>query len=573
MRIGKKQESRNIFVADFETTSVAQYEIEKETRVYLWRYVDINNDNVNMGVNIETFFKSLLELNDNVIMYFHNLSFDGEFILWYLMRNGYKDVGEEFNTKKESYTFTSIITDLNAIFQIYVGLPNGHTVEFRCSYKVFPNSIEKIGEMVGVEKLKESHNYDEIKNYKTLDEVTEEEIMYITNDVEILRRIICYLKSLNMLSISMSTNSYKFWRKKNYLFTKYELIKSNDERINKAIDDSYRGGITQVNKKYQGVLVDKCISYDVNSLYPWAMYSHSMPFGEGVYFDKIEQCNYAKRLIGVYIVSATILDGLIPFIGTTKGFSFNKVYEYSETIKDTYLYLWEEEWDLFQQCYHGDYNVVCCIGFKEKKMLFNEYIDYWMSIKEKAKSDSAERQFSKLCLNSLYGKFGMNSIRYSKKARKIEQDKIIYDLDLSETFYYYRPIASYICAMARCKLIRAIILNASRFLYCDTDSIYLVGWEEPKGLEIHNTKLGAWKFEHYYNHFKGLKAKCYIKDYTDNKGNIKVESGIAGLPKDARKDITYDNFKDGLEIKNCKKVKMKVKGGIIIGKTSFKIKV
>lgn len=577
-----------IYVADFETTSEAQYLKEGQTKVYLWEYKDLENKVCKRGVNIESFFYELK--NENIpqpkaykkaIVYFHNLSFDGEFILWYLERNGYNDVGKldySWNVKKQCFKnlekgmYESIITDTGSIFMITACIDDNLIIEFRCSYKIFPNSIDDIGKLVGVKKLKELHNYTEEKHFDSVDEVPQIEWDYLENDVEILRRIIEYLNSIGMTNISMATNSYKYWRKDKYMLVKQHMIRSQDERVNEAVEKSYRGGITMINKAHQGELIEKAISLDVNSLYPSVMYNNDMPIGEGHYFDSIDECKYPIRLICIYISKVNVIDGLQPFIGETSGFSFDLSYNYNREIEDKFIYLWECEYNLFKQVYQGVYAVKCCIGFKKTKNLFKDYIDYWMNIKMSSPKDSAMRQFAKLMLNSLYGKFGMNSLRYSKKCIGIEDGHLIYDIDESQTFYYYKPIASYITSLARCVLVKAIISQAHRFIYCDTDSIYLKGWEIPDNLPIDDKKLGYWKFEHYYNHFKGLKAKCYLKDWTEN-GIIKYDSSIAGLPKDARNKITYENFKDGLKLVGVKKCKKKVKGGIIIGLTDFSIKV
>lgn len=567
----RKKNINKIYCADFETTSLYQYKKENETRVYLYKIVSLDNKVSDIGINIKQFFKFINSLDSNSTIYFHNLSFDGEFILWELMRQGYKDIGDDELPKFRSKYFKSIITDTSSIFMISFINDNEKLIEFRCSYKVFPNSIKNIGKFVGLEKLDETHDYEEIKNYKSIDEITNEELSYINNDVEILRRLIQYLESINMLNISMSTNAYKSWKKDKYFFAKDCLIKTNDDIINNYIDKSYKGGITTISKRYKGILLNECISFDVNSLYPSVMYENSMPYGEGHYFKDYSKCHYPKKIICIYVEEVNIIEGMQPFIPCSSGFSFDVSYSYNECIKEKFLYLWEDEFKLFKDWYIGSYLIVGCVGFKARNNVFNKYIDYWIDVKMKSPNDSPERQFAKLQLNSLYGKFGMNDCRYSKKAVCIKGSEIIYKTDETHTFYYYRPIASYITSMARCKLVRAIALLQDRFIYCDTDSIYLKGYEIPTCIPIDDKKLGYWKFEHYYNHFKGLKAKCYLKDYTDKNGNIVYESSIAGLPKECRGSITYENFKNGLELKGVKKCKCKVKGGIVIGRTDFKI--
>lgn len=560
----------NIYVADFETTSELQYNIEKETKVYLWGCKHINNENdFHKGLNIESFIKYITELNtENNVVYFHNLSFDGDFILWYLLRNKYECVEkpEDIDTSKKQ--FSCIITDEGTIFKIVVGLKE-KIVEFRCSYRLFPDSIENIGTMVRMKKLSEIHDYKSIKKYDTIESVPENEWLYLEHDVEILRRIVFFLNEKHMLSISIATCAYKNWRKSKYLFQKENLIKSDNAIINEIIEKSYKGGLTKVNPEYAGVIIDKAISLDVNSLYPSIMYDNTMPIGGGRLFTNPKENNYPKQIIVVDVISAKVKKGLQAFIGSL-GFSYTS-YSYDNEFSNRTLYLWKDEFNAFEEIYEGEWDIIESVGFREANNVFKDYIDIWQHIKQHP-SCEAERSWAKKMCNSLYGKFAMNDERYCRIPDHIEKDKIIYSTKESDTVYYYKPIASYITSMARVKIVNYITLNAERFLYCDTDSIYLKGWDVPSNIPIDPIKLGFFKLEHFYTKFKGVKAKCYIKSWMEN--NIeKTDMAIAGLPKDARKSITFDNLKDGLKIKQAKKVKCKVKGGIIIRNVDFTIKV
>ncbi len=289
-----RKKKDKLYCADFETTPYKQSLIEKRTRVYLYQIMDVDTKESKVGISIDDFFDYLKSIKyERFIVYFHNLSFDGEFILWYLMEHNYKNVDELV----KEHTFTSLITDDGSIYVIKVKLDNGNVVEFKCSYKLMPNSISDIGKMFGIPKLNETHNYEEMKNYASIDEVTDEELMYINNDVRILRELIWYLKNNNMLNITLSSNAYKFWRKDKYMFSKCNLVKPDNPRINEIVDKSYRGGITKVNPQYKGKLVENVISFDVNSLYPSVMYDNSMPVGKGEIYKSVEDGLRKKKEI------------------------------------------------------------------------------------------------------------------------------------------------------------------------------------------------------------------------------------------------------------------------------------
>lgn len=559
-----------IYCADFETTSKAQYDIEKETRVYLWCIKSLDEKHSQMGVDIKSFFDELSTLEENVVVYFHNLSFDGEFIMWYLLREGYnyqQDL-KESNTFK---TFEPIIDEMGSIYQIKVRLENTHYVEIRCSYKLFPKSIADIGEMVGVKKLNETHNYDEIKNYNSIDELTEEEKMYINNDVTIMCRLIKYLNEVGINGITMSSSAYKNWRMDKYQLCKHQMIKDENEDINDIVRKSYRGGITKVNPKYAGVDIYDAMSFDVNSLYPSVMYDNPMPIGMGKIYDNIKDCKKDRRFLYicvVVVIKAKVRNGYHPFIGSQSGFSYSRKYEYKDELDNVVLYLWDKEYELFKMVYDAECYISKVIGYKSANYVFKDYIDRWYKVKENAKTP-AERQLAKLMLNSLYGKFGMNDTRASKIPSGFDEHGIVYNIVDTTGVYYDKKIASFITSRARVKYATMMQLCGDDYLYGDTDSLYIKGHEIPKQFDglVDDKKRGYWGYEGHYTHFKALKAKCYLKQLD----NGKIERKIAGCPKEVAEYINFDNFKFGLKLEGVKKLKRKVTGGIIIDKTDFTI--
>ena len=74
------------YVADFETTT-----LEEDCRVWAYAICEVGNkDNIIIGTNIDDFMKWCRTQKENVKVYFHNLKFDGQFILTWLFRNGFK---------------------------------------------------------------------------------------------------------------------------------------------------------------------------------------------------------------------------------------------------------------------------------------------------------------------------------------------------------------------------------------------------------------------------------------------------------------------------------------------------
>lgn len=97
------------FTADFETATW----LEDETYVWAWATCEIGNEeNIQMGNSIEKFIE-FLQKEKNSTWYFHNEKFDGEFIIWWLEKNGYKWVKDKKHAKTKTYT--TIISDMRTI--------------------------------------------------------------------------------------------------------------------------------------------------------------------------------------------------------------------------------------------------------------------------------------------------------------------------------------------------------------------------------------------------------------------------------------------------------------------------
>ena len=310
------------------------------------------------------------------------------------------------------------------------------------------------------------------------------------------------------------------------------------------------------------------------------MLDGKMPYGKPIVYDSLDSAyknpTYDLRIVSFVVHSAKIRNGYIPFIPTNNNFLFKGSYDYPKTLNNKVLCLWEEEYKLFTQYYDCDIEVAHVLAFTSKYGIFDKYLEPLKKAKENEK-DPVARAITKLKMNSLYGKFGQSPNRISKQVENIDEDGILrYKSAETEGLHFYKPIASRIASLARCKLISAIESEPTRFIYCDTDSIYLKGDVFPS-IPIHSSLLGYWKFEGHYSKALFQKAKGYIKTFSPTSYNDKdkwnvQESGVAGLPKELQALITYDNFKDGMTFKGSKKIMKRVNGGVIIANTNFTLK-
>ena len=164
-------------MGDFETTTKLD-----DCRVWASCLVDIESgDTVYLGNNIEGMFDYLE--NKNTVVYFHNLKFDGEFILSYLLSHGYK-----YTDSKKDKTFDTLITDGGLFYSITVIFKRHkkkyQKVVFYDSLKKLPFKAEVIAKAFDLpdRKLKIDYRADREVNHQ----LTKEEVDYITADCRIV---------------------------------------------------------------------------------------------------------------------------------------------------------------------------------------------------------------------------------------------------------------------------------------------------------------------------------------------------------------------------------------------------
>ena len=82
LRVKMIMPDQRLFVGDFETTV---YEGQTKTEVWAAACVELYTEDVAIFHSIYDLFDYLLKIDGNVVIYFHNLKFDGSFWLSYLV--------------------------------------------------------------------------------------------------------------------------------------------------------------------------------------------------------------------------------------------------------------------------------------------------------------------------------------------------------------------------------------------------------------------------------------------------------------------------------------------------------
>ena len=233
------------FTADFETATW----LEDRTFVWAWATCTIDNEyKVEYGNNIDSFMR-WCEDHKNSKVYFHNEKFDGEFIIYWLLKHGYKHVEKEEIGER---TFTTLINSLGQFYSITVYYKvytkTQSKITFIDSLKIIPFSVDEVAKCFGLPINKLKINYDEVREENT-HIMTNEEKEYIQNDVKIMAMSLNTLFKQGLDKMTQGSNalsSYKKLMKKNY--DRYFPALNIEE--DKQIRQSYRGGFTYVSPEW-----------------------------------------------------------------------------------------------------------------------------------------------------------------------------------------------------------------------------------------------------------------------------------------------------------------------------------
>lgn len=568
-----------IYSADFETTTKAD-----DCRVWAWAYCNIETpEDVKVGNSLDTFMDNLKESGG--IYYFHNLKFDGNFILYWLFTHGYHYNSDSKNLYPRS--FCTLISDMGTWYTITIQmacLPTGESkkVEIRDSLKVIPLRVEDIPETYGLEEAKLSIDYHEYREVGHV--LTTEEEEYVKEDVVIVAKALKFMRDNNQKKLTAASNALNDYKSRLSKKEFSRLFPELDPIIDRDIRMSYKGGWTYLNPKYKNEQISEGTVYDVNSMYPWAMKYCLLPYGKPFYFSGEYKPNPNYPLYVICLQAEFKLKhGKYPSIQLKKSGFYSDNEYISESILPTVLTLTSVDYELFLHNY--DVKIITVYGgymFKAKVGMFADYIDYWYGVKTDSKKNHnpGMEKIAKLMLNSLYGKFGSRLFGKSKIPYFDENlNKVRYRISKEEKRKGgYLPVATFITSYCRDKIVRAAETCGDRFIYADTDSVHIKGLEPVNGLDVDNFRLGAFKKESEFIRGKFIRQKTYLEVYQDG-DDEKINLKCCGMPSDLKDSITEETFYAGAKYDSTlnpefapKLMPKVVPGGVILEETTFQIK-
>ena len=566
--------------ADFETSN-SKINIEEEyTRVWAWDIYDPKTRAHTEGTDIETFIGEIFSMN-SCIIYFHNLKFDGNFIISNLLDHGFI-----INDSKQHMTISTLITD-RLIWYMFTVYFNGKKYIFRDSMKKITTSLAEAADAFDLKVKKGEIDYMVHRDEGY--EPTDEEWDYIHRDTEILADVLTYYYENGMTSLTNASDAMKTYIKiiGKEQYNKYfpSVTKEEDDFIRK----SYKGGFCYLNPKYKSKLLDKIYCYDVKSMYPSVMVECPLPYGYPEYYKgRYEHDEYMPLYIQRINVECELKEGHIPSIQTKNFFSLKLNYLKSTDGQMKELVLTSVDLkNLLTDYIIYDIEYIDGYKFKSSYDLFYTYIDRYFKLKENSKG--AKKQLYKIFLNSLYGKFAMMMERTQSMPEMVDDRLKFTRLDPEQVDPMYTAVASFITSWARNKLIEGIRKNQSNFVYCDTDSMHLlkpaVGVRIGKNLGDFNIEHGEYpkkdgKYDYsrepetFVNKGKYLGQKCYILCEIKEGKECEIKK-IAGAPTEVKKAINLDNFKINFTTNADQYPKFRqksVRGGVILIPTTFTIK-
>ena len=596
-------------VADSETLRT----IENGRRIFLLSFYSSKVQEVHeVWNNQESIIDLLLRFK---YVYFHNLSYDGNFIIKLLQKMGFKQKEE---LQKLDANYYDAIMIGSKIYKITIKY-NDKIVNLIDSANFLRSKVKDMNKAYGLgdgfNKTWKGRGYDEQWMYdycwngiysKELEAFKD----YCLQDAKIVYYAMMKLFEFTSqfeLDIrkynTISSYAYDLYKSMNSYcanLTNLDVINFKDIEIPlvglnssyNLIRSVYKGGFCDLNDNYaykEWTTKDDVRSYDINSAYPAILNNDKLPCS----FMPLVGLEEVTKLIIFYVVDELKAKTVLRFL-------FNDEFKIKGDdnshpglfLKGSIFCLYEEEFKWMKKYYDGNIKVIKEIPLYGCKMDLGGYVKKFYAMKKQYKADGNKgfETLTKLFINAVTGKFGQkptykNRVTFSNentkhiwKQEKVsdkywirKDEKVNLKDSMDDSFYvskkYYEEdtinlfinqeinnflIVSYITMKTRCKIIGFIdAIGINRWIYSDTDSLKIIGTLDDE--KIVGKELGQFKDEgqSYIAMFYHPKAYYWNGEFT-----------FAGVDKDATKNINYKNIKDGYVIRSGKKIPKPVKDGI-----------
>lgn len=461
-----------VYFSDFETLTENSndYKKLKHTQVYLAYIKSIDGNDEQLFFNLNDYMNFILSFKKSIIIYFHNLSFDGNFIFKWLLRNYKNDFVQPLEKEKcRNQFYYSIFKHGNRIYKIQIQNKKVKIL-FKCSKNLLTSSISQLGKNFNLQKLKGMNelikkgvikNKEEFYNLGTINfkdnKIKNIFIEYIKQDVEIAR--LSYLEFKENIENIKYNNFRKYGKDKkaislnkeltigsiSYKLSKAYLFQNYKKRIAKqyfiSVDEFkkakpyFYGGWTQFNPIYWNRYLKNLngIVIDINSSYPFQM-TKPLPLGGLKTKKSMDWFNYLEYW-EVDVEYAKIKKEYYNFV-LLKNWKKNTIDRYVRVLRNFKCYYTKEEYLFIKKIYdikEKSIKKYYCEAIPFLKDFIEELYKY--KVHYSKTGEKAKKLTYKIMLNALYGKqcsryeFGeeyyvpKEKMEYFKKLRK--EHKII----------------------------------------------------------------------------------------------------------------------------------------------------
>lgn len=488
-------------------------------------------------------------------------------------------------------------------------------IEFRCTYMLTRLSLDTWGRQLGVTKATGDLDYEALRT--PLTKLTDIEMHYCEQDCLVVEAgVKDYLKRYGKQrdipltqtgTVRLETKKRLMSDKKYATFIK-RLVPKN-AREYKMLQRIFAGGYTHANRWYAGEVMKEYIEhYDFASSYPTVMVCEKYPSAPWVYTGehKIPDDNQFNDYAYIMHVKFSQLNSVSynTYIQASKAISVKGKYDNGRVISADSLDIWitEQDWLTIKNNYEWDSVELLHLYESKKEYLPKAFTEYILELyanktelkEAKGEETGDERQEreqlymqSKQYINSLFG-MSVTAIvqaditlegdewRMQELTEDIVNEKLngLRIRSPRENRYFLNfSWGCWVTAYARRNLWKCIEKCDDDLLYCDTDSIFVLGhhdftWYNNEitekihkacdimGLDFNKTRpktpkgiekpLGIFAPEDSCTEFITLGAKRYVeRRASDNKLHLTVSGINKGAVALLNNNIT--NFKDGFD--------------------------
>ena len=487
---------------------------------------------------VECMIKIKERLQDNVYMYAHNLPYDWQFIKGSCYR-------------KWGYPTDFLATKTHN--PISIGFSNG--IVFRDSYILSQCKLEKWAEDLDAEHKKAVGAWEYEKIRTQHETFNDEELLYISNDVEALAECLdkCTklwnnenavvgdlpLTATGQIRRELRRFVSELGVKPKETFDKYKCNYYEYMRLERI----YHGGYTHANRFHIGEIIKgKIVAYDFASSYPYCMMAKKYPTSSFKKYKKLDGVELTDLLDllpenytvmgAVAITNGNVRDGVqMPFLQKSKIVNWDDNYVLIEEDNGRLL-SWQGtividttdiSMRIIEDQYDYDIATVHNVCYAKMDYLPKWYRDFvwskWVAKCELKGKDKVLYNISKARLNSLYGMcvqkalpddiiedYETGEYTINDNFDNVDRFQKQYIQNKSKILPYVWGV--YITEWATLSLFEMGKL-AGTWLYSDTDSCYGIDWDEV-GLNEYNEKRKAELRASGYGEVKTAKKDYYL---------------------------------------------------------------